>query len=135
MSVVELPYMKADREAAARVTALLALPMPESADMLGVEGEFDPWKLFPCLFGSYDGAFDKCAIEVLCEVRDGARHRDDLAADMFREMLCTANLCDYGTSPRVCFATTQFRELLPALIERWRAYSELHWGEPVTESK
>lgn len=122
-------------EGAERVRSLLALPMPESGDMLGTVGEFNPWDLFPCLFGSYDGAFDKCAIEVLCEVRDCERRRDDLAADMFREMLCTANLCDYGTSPRVCFATTQFRKLLPALIERWRAYAELAWGEPVTESK
>jgi hypothetical protein len=32
--------MKIDREAGERLAALLALPMSESGDMLGTEGEF-----------------------------------------------------------------------------------------------
>lgn len=126
------PY-KAQREAAERVRALLALPMPENADMLGTTGEFDPWDLFPCLYGSYSGEFDALAIEVLCDIRDKEFRRDDLAAEMFREMLCTAELCEYGTSPRVCFSTSYFANLLPDLIKRWREYAQLAWGEPVTE--
>lgn len=114
---------------AAKVREILARPMPESADMLGVEGEFDPWDIFPALYGSYDSAFDRLAIDVLCDVRDLKHRRDDLAADMLREMLCTADLCDYGSNPRVCFPTTQFAEILPALIEKWRAYAALAWHE------
>lgn len=134
-ATVEFGPYKAQREAADRVRGLLSLPMPEASDMLGTEGEFDPWDLFPCLYGSYSGEFDKLAIEVLCELRDKTIRRGDLAAEMFREMLCNADLCEYGTSPRVCFATSYFAEVLPALIERWRAYAELAWGEPVTEVK
>ena len=130
----ELPCMKIDREAGERLAALLALPMPESGDMLGTEGEFDPWEIVPGLYGSYSSEFDKLAIEVLCDVRDGTHMRTGLDAEIFREMLCTAHLCDYGTSPRACFPTTEFRELLPVLIERWRAYAELAWGEPVTNA-
>ncbi len=122
-------------DAAEKVRASLALPMPESSDMMGVAGDFDPWEIFPAVYGSYDSAFDKCAIEVLCEIRDGNRRRDDLAADIIREMLCVADLCEYGTSPRVCFPTTQFRELLPALIAKWHQRAEMAWGEPVTDQR
>lgn len=65
-----------------------------------------------------------------CDVTiNGVRRRDDLGADIFREMLCVSDLCSYGTSPRVCFPTQPFKALLPALIEKWRAYAVLVWGE------
>jgi hypothetical protein len=121
--------------AAERVRKALALPDPEHKDDIGDIDFFDPWELFPCLYGVYSGAFDACAIDVLCEIRDGARNRDDLGADMFREMLCTADLCEYGTSPRVCFPTQQFKVHLPELIQRWRGYAQLKWGDDVTEAQ
>ena len=122
-------YVKAEREAAEKLSELLSLPIDEDNDMNDDE-RFDPWKLFP-LYGTYSGDFDKCAIEVLTEIRDRVYKRDDLAAHMFREMLCTADLCDYGTSPRVCFANQKFQELLPELIEKWKAFSLVQWGEDV----
>lgn len=115
--------------AAAKVAAMLALPMPESADMLGIEGEFNPWEIFPAIYGGYSSSFDKCAVEVLEELRDRERRRSDLAADIFREMLCVSDLCSYGTSPRVCFPTEQFKALLPALIEKWRAWALVSWSD------
>ena len=33
-----------------------------------------------------------------------------------------------GASPRGCFPTTEFEELLPEWITMWKAFSELHWG-------
>lgn len=69
-----------------------------------------------------------CAIEVLTEIRDREKKRHDLGAEMIREMLCTSGLCDYGTSPRVCFPDRGFEALLPSLIEKWTAFSEAHWG-------
>jgi len=120
-------YLKAEREAAERVEALLKLPIPEHETELGSEGYFDPWGLFP-LYGSYSGDFDECALDVLRELASGKKLRDDLAAEMFREILCYMNLCAYGTSPRVCFPTSAFKELLPDLIEKWQAYSDLQWG-------
>lgn len=123
-------FQKKQDEAAARVRAIVALPMPED-DNVGVDGEFDPWAVFPALYGSYSSDFDECAIEVLTQLlSDGRNMRHDLGAEMLREMLCTSHLCDYGTSPRACFPTTQFREMLPALIEKWQAYSNLAWKRP-----
>lgn len=128
----ETRFRNAEREAGQRVAAALALPLPDSEHMIGVEGFFDPWDLFPNLYGSYDGDFDKMAIEVLSDLLGGTHNRTDLAAYMLREMLCKASLCDYGSSPRVCFPSQEFRELLPKLIEKWRAYSLINWGEDVT---
>lgn len=133
-------YIKAAREAAERVAAVLALPdIPE--DECYNEGEaFDPWSLFPCLYGSYSSEFDQMALAVLRSLDLAARdqwdaaiamqRKETLAHEMFREMLCTAGLCTYGTSPRVCFAEGPFRPLLPALIAKWEAYYAVRWGEP-----
>lgn len=114
--------------AAERVREILARPMPADETELGVVGYFDPWDIFPALYGSYSSEFDACAIDVLQGVRDLSHRRRDLAADMLREMLCVADLCDYGTSPRHCFPTEEFAALLPALIERWQAHAKMNWG-------
>lgn len=116
----------AEIEAASKVREILDRPDPDLPDCRSID-HFDPWDIFPSLYGSYDSAFDECAIDVLSEIRDGGRKRTDLAADMIREMLCTADLCDYGSSPRHCWATTAFKALLPELIERWQAYSKQQW--------
>jgi hypothetical protein len=63
-----------------------------------------------------------------CEGVWGEGEPEGLAHEMFREMLCTAELCDYGTSPRVCFANEPFKALLPQLIEKWEAYSAAQWA-------
>lgn len=116
------------RAAAAKVREILDRPHAESRDMQSCY-DFDPWDIFPSLYGSYDSAFDDCAIEVLTEILDGERRREDLAADMLREMLCVADLCEYGTSPRHCWATFEFKALLPELISRWQAYSKQQWED------
>jgi hypothetical protein len=90
--------------------------------------EFDPWEIFPSLYGSYDSDFDQLALDVLIDVRDGAHNRTDLAAYMFREMLCTAGLCDYGSSPRVCYPIPEFVLHLPKLIEHWQRYALTQWA-------
>lgn len=115
-------------EAAAKVRAIIDLPLPDDG-MLGFAGEFDPWEVFPALYGSYSSEYDQCALAVLSELQADTVVRHDLGAEMLREMLCRADLCDYGTSPRACFPTQQFRALLPELIEKWRAYAALQWGQ------
>lgn len=119
-------YEQREVEACTKLAALLDLPsVPE--DGLYSDGEcFNPWDMFPCLYGSYSRAFDDMAIAVLVNIRDG-KHEDDLASEMFREMLCTLGLCEYGTSPRVCFASQRFAPLLPRLIERWQDYRKQMW--------
>lgn len=122
-------YEQRELSANAAVDALLALP-PIPADGFYSDGEcFDPWSLFPCLYGSYSSAFDDMAIEVLADIRDSTHKRTDLAAEMFREMLCTLGHCNYGTSPRVCFASEGFKKSLPRLIERWQEYAKIKWTD------
>jgi hypothetical protein len=118
-----------ERKAAAQVTELLALPNMPADRVCGAGECFEPWDLFPCLYGSYSSEFDEMAIEVLLDLKEGTRTRTDLASEMFREMLCTSDLCNYGTSPRTCFPTQAFKSVLPALIERWIEYAEIQWGD------
>lgn len=118
---------RVEREAAEKIAALLALPVPESPHDGGA-GVFDPWDIFP-LYGSYSSDFDECALDVLRELQAGVKVRDDLGAEMFREMLCKLHLCSYGTSPRGCFPTESFREQLPAFVEKWAAYSAVQWTD------
>lgn len=123
-------YDAHERAAVDAVKVALALPLPEERDGKHV-GTFDPWSIFPSVYGSFDSEFDRMAVEVLTEILTVQRKRYDLAAEMFREMLCSADLCDYGSSPRVCFATEQFKPLLPALIEKWKAYSLIVWEDDI----
>jgi hypothetical protein len=123
-----IDIFKLQEEAAAKVSEIMARPIQESADFKTAD-DFDPWAIFPALYGSYCSDFDKCAIDVLTGLLDLNPRRKDLAADMLREMLCVADLCDYGTSPRTCFPTSEFRKLLPELIEKWRAYAVIAWGD------
>lgn len=122
-------YEQRERDACAKLTAMLALPaIPANNDMYS-DGEcFVPWDMFPCIYGLYSSAFDDLAVRVLSNIRDGMFEDDELAAEMFREILCTTGLCDYGTSPRVCFASSAFEPLLPRLIERWQEYAKLRWN-------
>ncbi len=126
-----------ENEAVEKVRGELAKPMAECREVHGGDDTFDPWALFPCFYGSYSKAFDDMALDVLRHLQYGVERRYDdivwgkeaLAHQMFREVLCNANLCDYGPSPRVCFATQPFKEVLPALIAKWQSYSEMQWRE------
>lgn len=121
-------YQKRQAEAAEKVSKLLSFPVPDGFDLIaGEEGTFNPWSLFPCVYGTYSSEFDDLALEVLMELRDQKFIRSDLASEIFREMLCVAYLCEYGISPRACFATSYFKPLLPKLIEKWDAYANQNW--------
>ncbi|MEG3175861.1 hypothetical protein U1872_06435 [Sphingomonas sp. RB3P16] len=100
----------------------------------GTGDVFDPWNVFPALYGSYSSDFDDMAILVLDNIlnnRWGADHGETLAHEMFREMLCTAGLCTYGTSPRGCFPDyvggESMRPLLADLLEKWHDYRRVEW--------
>lgn len=123
-----MDHYRRQAEAAAKVAEMISRPVAERIDQIECDVNFDPWDLFP-LYGTYSGDFDECAIDVLEELRSGKKVRRDLGAEMFRELLCHAELCDYGTSPRVCFPTQEFKALLPDFIEKWKAFSAAHWAD------
>jgi hypothetical protein len=153
MTVTESYYGKKQREAAEKLAVLLRRRSAKDPDDFGIpmrpdgtfheeDDAFEPWPMFG-LFGCYSSDFDEMAIDVLqnilemADAMDGPkdawcaifdRKRTDLAAEMFREMLCFIDLCDYGTSPRGCFPTMEFRPLLPEFIAKWRDYSKARWG-------
>lgn len=126
-----------DEVAARKLRALLDKPIPTKRSDISVEF-FDPWEMFnESLYGSYSSEFDEMALTVLRNIREGksgAGHGESLAHEMFREILCTAGLCDYGTSPRTCFPTPEFANLLPELIGKWERYSQCRWGEHHTRA-
>ena len=108
------------------INDMLALPLPPNDGLYSMGEAFEPWNLFP-LYGTYSADFDDCAIGVLEDLRDGTFLRNDLAAEMLRETLCLINICEYGSSPRVCFPIAEFKELLPPLIDKWKAYRASQW--------
>ncbi len=111
---------------------LLAKPLPTERMHFGDPEFFDPWDLFPSLYGSYSSAFDDCAIQVLediSNVSDDTIQRDDLASQMLREMLCTAGICGYGISPRACFPAVD-PDLFQSLIDKWKGYYAAMWDQP-----
>lgn len=127
-------YTKLAREANEELERLLARPTAPTSDDMGVIDEktnepeyFDPWDIFP-VYGNYSSEFDDMAIKTLESLLAGTFDDKGLAHEMFREILCKKSLCDYGTSPRVCFPTAQFKELLPKYIDKWEEYYKLSWG-------
>jgi hypothetical protein len=114
---------------------ILDRPLPPNPEYAGVIDEktnkpmyFDPWEIFP-FYGNYSSAFHDMALRVLENLLAGRFDDEGLAEEMFREVLCNLELCDYGTSPRVCFPTNEFRVLLPSLIKKWREYYQIIWKE------
>lgn len=120
-----------EQDAADKVKVALAKPL--CLDDVPDSSEFDPWEIFPCFYGSYSKEFDDVALAVLRNLkigRDGYREEqtpEALPHHMFREVLCTSNLCDYGTSPRVCFTNEPFGVVLDGLIDKWEAHSAIRW--------
>lgn len=127
-------WAERERKAVEVVKELLARPDAPSSDRIGVIDEktdkpeyFDPWDIFP-VYGNYSSEFDDMAIKVLENLLASKFTEETLAHEIFREMLCKMDLCDYGASPRVCFANAEFKELLPEYIKRWKQYYKLWWG-------
>lgn len=126
--------LEAEDAAAEKVRAELAKPLAECRDDIGDDSFFDPWRLFPALYGSYSNDFDDMAITVLQNIADNGERQEALAHQMFREMLCASDLCNYGTSPRACFATSAFKAILLELLAKWRAYYAVQWGSAIGDN-
>ena len=127
-----LPHEMGNRGTLDELKYQMTLPVEREYPDMRLPSECDPWAAFPAFYGSYSSDFDDMAILVLENIRDGkwgADNGEGLAHEMFREVLCTSGLCNYGTSPRGCFPEPEFAEVLPALIEKWRAYRDAQWQD------
>jgi len=118
----------------ARLKSWLERPSPIEIWNTAAPNYFDPWEALGLPIYGYASAFDQCAIQVLEGFKKPYQdRRSDLSSDMFREMLCAKDFCDYGTSPRGCFPNLNFAELLPLLIDKWKEHYALNWDEPYVE--
>ena len=100
-------------------------------------GDFwDPWNALGVDCASYSGQVDQDAINVLRGIRDKL-YNSDIAkrysmapshVELLQSIFCSADWCDYGTSPRGCFPTD--REGFPALIAGWEGFYLRFWNEP-----
>lgn len=126
---------------------------PNTADE---NGEFwDPWEALGQRFGGYSSEVDDDSIRVLRAIKDGlARSRanepglgfysTDIAeatglsashVELFQYMFCSADWCEYGTSPRGCwFVYDKGENFGERLIEAWETYYLRQWGGPATLS-
>jgi hypothetical protein len=120
----------AKEKAHQRLAAELEKPLPEDEHNQHI-GTFDPWGLFPGTVGSYSSEIDRRAIQCLINVRDRETSPSDFD-ELFRNMLCGQDYCDYGTSPRFCFPTMKCEPLWNTLINKWRAHYAVTWPESPT---
>ena len=121
-------YDKESIESEEELINLLKLPVEKDVHL----ESFDPWRLFEnSLYGSYSSEFDEMAIQTLEDILNSTTiaKKYGLAEEMFREILCNKGLCDYGTSPRYCWANGGFKKLIPEYLEKWRQYYKYQWED------
>ena len=118
-------YEKQEKESMQKVSNMMKKPIDYNDDM-GTDG-FDPWEIFP-VYGSYSSEFDDMAIKTLTDILNGTHKSQGLAQEIFRELLCNMELCNYGTSPRTCFPNESFEKVLPEYIGKWKEYYKLQWN-------
>lgn len=100
------------------------------------DGDYwDPWDVLGLHCLSYNSEIDRDAINVLQGIQDKL-YCTDIAekyamssshVELLQSIFCSANWCEYGTSPRACFAID--RDGFPALIAAWEAYYARQWND------
>jgi hypothetical protein len=102
--------------------------------------EWDFWSTAGLTCSGYDSSNDYNLIRVFIETgkpnawyTDIARHLDlpDLYVALLMEILCSANFCEYGMSPRGAWA---IRDTYEANLVRLKAWYARGWGRPYPEA-
>jgi hypothetical protein len=115
-------------EIAAILSAELTKRNRANADDFG-DDVFDPWVLFPAIYGSYYSEFGETALHVLRNLIAGKHNDEGLAHEIFREMLCVSGVCDYGINPRGCFLNSEYRAIIEAWVKKMEAHERIYWGD------
>lgn len=128
----EEPYEKFRRLRREKLLAALALPLPTCQDEVGAEGYFNPWyDILTNIHGGYASESDDLMIEVMEAVRDGKTHdlikEKGFIIEFMLYVLSGNELTDYGTSPRGAWPDQ--RDLWQQLIDKWKCYRDIAWGE------
>lgn len=117
----------------ARIEAALAKPMQEDENCISCD-EFDPWSdVITGIYGGYSSESDRVFIACLEALRD-KRTFDFIKFEGFigefaLYVLSGHDYVEYGTSPRGGWWDQSISDLLQPLIDKWKAYYEIMWGE------
>lgn len=116
----------------ARLERALAKPLP--VDSLSISTDnFDPWEdVIEGIHGSYAEASDELFIAALESVRDRKTFdfidQRGFAGELALYVLSGHGLTEYGTSPRGGWARPEIEDLWQPLIDKWKAYARIVWG-------
>ena len=116
-----------------RIEAALAKPLPEENQSIHA-GVFNPWRdVIKYIHGGYAKASDDLMIAALEAVRDGKTFElidsEGFAAEFMLYVLSGHGLTEYGTSPRGGWPDPDVKDLWQPLIDKWKAFSKIHWNE------
>lgn len=122
-----------DQTVRQRIESALAKPLPDDAESIDTEA-FDPWSdVIDGIHGSYSSESDALMIAALEAVRDHSTFefidRFRFAAEFALYVLSGHGYTEYGTSPRGAWADPAIEDLWQPLIDKWKAYAEIAWGE------
>jgi len=132
MTVAELPYEKRDREIGERLRAYIATTPQQ---IVPVEGEDyhtvveDFWDILGIHCGGYGSDVDDDIIKVMEAMHAQVGNTSSIAShtglsephvELIQYILCSAGMCDYGTSPRGCWLIHTVKDLVPEIVARWR---------------
>lgn len=116
-----------------KLEAALAKPIAEPNETSC--DDFSPWgDVIEGIHGSYASESDDLFIGALKAVRDGqtfdfAKERG-FAGEFALYVLSGHGYLNYGTSPRGGWWDEELEGLLQPLIDKWKAYAAVQWGDP-----
>ena len=118
-----------------RLAELLAYLRTDDPEDCG----FDPWELFPAVYGGYSSDHGEAAIEALERLLKVKEFLEppSIGVELLLEMLCRQELGEYGTSPRYAwFPSDEPRDvmIMKAWLERFIRYENERWNKPMLVS-
>lgn len=116
-----------------KLQAELAKPVPKTSKDID-SAFFDPWdEIIEGISGSYNSESDRLMIGALEAVRDRTTFKfiakEGFAGEFMLYVLSGHGLTDYGTSPRGAWPEHEIADLWDELIEKWKAYAAVAYGE------
>lgn len=125
-------YQERQAQCRKELEMILAKPLPETSDDIGVSEFFNPWDdVIKGIFGGYSSESDDLMIETMEAVRDGKTFdlidKRGFVVEFMLYVLAGHDLTEYGTSPRG--AWPQHRDLWQPLIDKWKAYRNVAWSD------
>lgn len=115
-----------------RIAAELAKPV----DDIPHTESFDPWsEVIQGIYGSYCSRSDALMIRALEAVRDKKQgefmEAHGFAGEFMFYVLAGHGMLEYGSSPRYGWPRPELADLWQPLIDKWREYYRVMWGEDV----